>query len=144
MATEKGSKKEIKSDFLRKLLGKKPEHDHRRVRTGDGPQRINEEPRPGEPSCSPTSHWNECVGLDRAREDYRKVWETIEASNPEFWNEFKTNDINALIDELARFKTAHYPDDRRRILTCGIPDGKVRVEWLPAAAPGVDSRWEMQ
>ena len=36
------------------------------------------------------------------------------------------------------------PDDRRRILTCGIPDGKVRVEWLNAAAPGVDPTWEMR
>ncbi len=88
--------------------------------------------------------WNESVGLDHAREGYRKVWETIEADNPELWNEFKSNDINAMIDELVRYKQAHYPDDRRRILTCGIPDGKVRVEWLPPAAPGVDARWEMQ
>jgi len=33
-----------------------------------------------------------------------------------------------MIDELVRYKKAHYPDDRRRILTCGIPDGKVCVE----------------
>jgi hypothetical protein len=43
-----------------------------------------------------------------------------------------------------KFKKQHYSDDRRRILTCGIPDGKVRVEWVDAAAPGVDSPWEMQ
>lgn len=49
-----------------------------------------------------------------------------------------------MIDELVRYKKAHYLDDQRRILTCGIPDGKIRVEWLPAAAPGVDSRWEMR
>lgn len=72
------------------------------------------------------------------------MWEAIEADNPELWNEFKSTDIDALIDELVRYKQAHHPDDRRRILTCGIPDGKVRVEWLPAAAPGVDSKWEMQ
>jgi len=88
--------------------------------------------------------WNEAVGLDPAREGCRKVWETIEASNPALWNEFKSNDIDAMIDELVRYKQKHYPDDRRRILTCGIPDGKVRVEWLNAAAPGIDSRWEMQ
>jgi hypothetical protein len=88
--------------------------------------------------------WNESVGLDHARDGYRNVWETIEAENPELWNEFKSNDINAMIDELVGYKQTHYPDDRRRILTCGIPDGKVRVEWLNAAAPGVDSRWEMQ
>ena len=88
--------------------------------------------------------WNESVGLDGAREGYRNVWETIEAENPELWNEFKSNDITGMIDELIRYKKKHYLNDRRRILTCGIPDGKVRVEWLPPAAPGVDSRWEMQ
>ena len=87
--------------------------------------------------------WNESVGLDHAREGYRKVWETIEASNPLLWNEFKSNDIDAMIDELIQHKKSHYPNDQRRILTCGIPDGKVRVEWLNPAAPGVDSKWEM-
>ena len=87
--------------------------------------------------------WNESVGLDHAREGYRNVWETIEADNPELWNEFKSNDVNAMIDELVRYKKAHHPDDRRRVLTCGIPDGNVRVEWLNPAAPGVDSKWEM-
>jgi hypothetical protein len=88
--------------------------------------------------------WNESVGLDHAREGYRNVWEEIEADNPTLWNEFKSNDIDAIIDELAQYKQEHFPDDQRRILTCGILDGKVRVEWLPAAAPGVDPKWEMQ
>jgi len=88
--------------------------------------------------------WNESVGLDHAREGYRKAWETIEAENPELWNEFKSNDINGMIDELVQYKKDHHPDDQRRILTCGIPDGKVRVEWVPGADPGVDSKWEMQ
>ena len=88
--------------------------------------------------------WNESVGLGDSREGYRSVWETIESENPELWNEFKSNDINAIIDELIQYKKTHYPDDQRRILTCGIPDGKVRVEWLNAAAPGIDSRWEMR
>ncbi len=88
--------------------------------------------------------WNESVGLDHASEGYRNVWETIEAENPALWNEFKSNDINAMIDELVKYKQKHFPDDRRRILTCGIPDGRIRVEWLPATGPGVDSKWEMQ
>ena len=88
--------------------------------------------------------WNECVGLDGAREGYRNVWEAIEAENPELWNEFKSNDIDGMIDELIEYKEQHFSDDRRRILTCGIPDGSIRVEWLPAVAPGVDSKWEMQ
>ena len=88
--------------------------------------------------------WNESIGVAHSRDSYRIVWEPIEAGNPELWNEFKSNDINAMIDELVQHKKTHYPDDQRRILLCGISDGKVRVEWLKAAAPGVDSRWEMQ
>jgi hypothetical protein len=88
--------------------------------------------------------WNESVGLGDSREGYRNVWETIEAENPALWNEFRSSDIDAMIDELVRYKKEHYPNDGRRILTCGIPDGKIRVEWLNAAAPGVDSRWEMR
>src|SRR5436853_2979382 len=87
--------------------------------------------------------WNESVGLVDSREGYRNVWETIEAENPELWNEFKSNDIDAMIDELVRYKQTHYPDDRRRILVCGMVPGKVHVEWLDPAAPGVDSKWEM-
>ncbi len=88
--------------------------------------------------------WNECVGMDHARDGYRNVWEKIEAENPALWNEFKSSDIDAMIDELVRCKNAHYPDDRRRILVCGMVPGKVHVEWLNPAAPGVDSKWEMQ
>ncbi len=54
------------------------------------------------------------------------------------------NDINAMIDEVIQYMKNHYQDDRRRILTCGIPDGKIRVEWHNAAAPGVDAKWEMR
>ena len=68
----------------------------------------------------------------------------IEAENPEMWSEFKSNDVDSMIDELVQFKNQHYSDDQRRILTCGIPDGKIRVEWLPSAGPGVDSKSEMQ
>ncbi len=88
--------------------------------------------------------WNESVGLDHAREGYRNVWETIEAENPALWNEFQSNDIDAMIAELMRYKMAHYPEDRRRILVCGMVPGKVHVEWLNPAAAGVDSLWEMQ
>ena len=88
--------------------------------------------------------WNESVGLDHPREGYRSVWEKIEGENPALWDEFKSNDINAMIDELVRYKQALYPDDRRRILVCGMVPGKVHVEWLNPAAPGVDSKWEMQ
>jgi hypothetical protein len=88
--------------------------------------------------------WNECVGMDHSRDNYRKVWEQIEADNPQLWTKFKSKDINAMIDELVQYKKTHFPNDRRRILTCGIPDGTIRVEWLNPSAPGVDSKWEMR
>lgn len=88
--------------------------------------------------------WNETVGLGGARQGYRPLWEAIEAENPELWNELKSNDVHAMIDELVQFKEAHYPDDHRRILACGTtPQGTARVEWMEPAAPGVDSQWEM-
>ena len=88
--------------------------------------------------------WNESVGLADSREGYRNIWETIEADNPELWKEIKSNDIGVIIDELVRYKKEHHPDDQRRILTCGIPAGKIHVEWLNAAVPGVDAKWEMR
>ena len=64
--------------------------------------------------------------------------------NPDLWNKFKSYDIDAMIDELVQYKKTYYPDDKRRILNCRIPDLKVRIEWLNAAAPDVDSKWETE
>src|SRR5260370_2965790 len=72
--------------------------------------------------------WNEWVGLDHAREGYRNVWETIEAENPALSNEFKSNNIDAMIDELVRYNNTNYPDDRRRTLVRRLVPGKVHVE----------------
>jgi hypothetical protein len=89
--------------------------------------------------------WNECVGMDHAREGYRSAWENIEAHNPALWNELTSNDIDAMIDGLVEYKKAHYPDDRRRILVCGmVESGNVHVEWLNPVGPGVDCKWEMR
>lgn len=50
-----------------------------------------------------------------------------------------------MIDELVEYKKAHFPDDRRRILTCGGTErSTIHVEWLPPVAPGEDAQWEMQ
>jgi hypothetical protein len=89
--------------------------------------------------------WNECVGLGIEREACRIVWQTIEHEKPDLWDELTSRDIDALIDELVEYKRTRYPDDQRRILTCGgTPEGTIRVEWLHPAAPGVNSKWEMQ
>jgi hypothetical protein len=95
--------------------------------------------------CLANAAWNESIGLDLERDAYRSVWETIEADKPDLWNELKSDDIDAMIDELVEFKKKHYPNDMRRILTCGsTPHGTLRVEWLAPAEPGVDSKWEME
>lgn len=88
--------------------------------------------------------WNECIGLNDNRKTYRQFWATMEASRPTVWDELTSRDVDAMIDELKRYKNEHFPNDQRRILACGIPNDKVRVHWLPPVAPGVDSKWEMQ
>ncbi len=87
--------------------------------------------------------WNECVGLGAERERTKNIWQSIEAENPKLWDELKSRDIDGMIAELVEYKKAHFPDDQRRILACGGTDhSTIRVEWLPAVAPGVDARWE--
>lgn len=80
--------------------------------------------------------WNESVGLGHAHERYRSAWEVIEAENPEMWSEFKSTDVEAMLNELVEYKKKHFPHDLRRILVAGIPNGNIRVEWLPPAAAG--------
>jgi hypothetical protein len=48
--------------------------------------------------------WNESVGLGQARAGYRPAWEMIEAENPAMWGELKSNDVDAMIDDLVVFK----------------------------------------
>ena len=88
--------------------------------------------------------WNETVGISHGRQSYRSAWETIEAENPEMWSEFKSTNVEAMLDELVAYKQKHFPHDQRRILACGIPENSIRVEWLPPVKPGVDSKWEMR
>ena len=49
---------------------------------------------------------NESVGLGYARKGYPSVWESMEAEKPEMWSEFKSNDVEAMIDELIQYKKA--------------------------------------
>ena len=72
--------------------------------------------------------WNECVGLDHAREGYRNVWETIEAENPELWNEFKSNDIDAMIDHMCKEVDPDSTADENRELMQSYLLGKRRIK----------------
>jgi hypothetical protein len=60
------------------------------------------------------------------------------------WNEFKSTDVGAILDELVEYRKKHFSHDLRRILLVGIPNGSIRVEWSPPVVPGVDSQWEMR
>ncbi len=41
----------------------------------------------------------------------------------------KSDDVNAMIDELVWYKKTRYPNDRRVILSCSVAKGMVEVEW---------------
>ena len=90
-----------------------------------------------------TAAWNESVGGTYSCSGGLPArMDKIETDNPALWNELKSSDVSRMIDELIDHKKSHYPNDRRRILVGGILDGKIHVQWLPPAAPGVDPQWE--
>ena len=88
--------------------------------------------------------WNGCVGLVHDRESYRNVWETIEANNPKLWNELKSNDIDAMIDELVQYRSPASPTTSDGFSLAVAPRKGRYVEWLPPVSPGMDAKWEMQ
>ncbi len=90
--------------------------------------------------------WNESVGLDPDRNGYRDDVQGSDGGREPRTVERVQVERHRRHDRRSGrgTKKTHFPDDGRRILVCGIPDGKVRVEWLPAAAPGVDSMWEFK
>ena len=87
--------------------------------------------------------WNESVGLE-VRKVGRKMLAAIEAENPDFWSELVSRDVDAMLDALIQYKEALHPEDQRRIVLCSAAHGKLRVEWLDAADPGVDSQAEVE
>jgi hypothetical protein len=89
------------------------------------------------------SAWNESIGIGNARANTRAARKAIEAEFPRFWDELTLNDIDAMLDELVRYKTTHYRHDRRRILVCGTVNGKIHVEWLPEADPRNTTHWDL-
>jgi hypothetical protein len=62
--------------------------------------------------------------------DYHPLLRQFESSNPNLWSELKSADAEALVVELTAYKQAHYSNDRRQIVVCGMRGDNVRVEWI--------------
>lgn len=65
--------------------------------------------------------------------DYRRILRRFQASNPGFWSELKSLDTEALVRELVGYKHAHFREDRRQIVVCGMRGNNVHVEWFDPA-----------
>jgi len=71
--------------------------------------------------------------LSGERERIHNVWQTIEAEKPDLWNELKSRDIDAMIDELVEYTKVHFPDDQRRPLTAVCSPGAFRRTQYPSS-----------
>lgn len=60
---------------------------------------------------------------------YAEALAVMQRSKPDFWKEMRSADPRETIGELVAYKTRHYPDDRRKVVSCSLVDSKVRVEW---------------
>jgi len=88
--------------------------------------------------------WNESVGTRFDRSSYHKAWEAREAKDPALWDELKSTDTDAMLEELVEYKKSHYPHDGRQIVTCGTVDGGIHVEWLAPTGSKEAKNWRMQ
>lgn len=70
---------------------------------------------------------------------YRKGLAAVHAENPKCFNELKSTDWEAMIQELVGVKLALYPADDRIIRLCALtPQQTVRVEWHHRGAEGTN------
>lgn len=74
--------------------------------------------------------WERATRPTASLPDYHLLLRQFHASNPALWSELKSADAEALATELIAYKQAHYPDDQRQIVVCGMRDDNVRVEWI--------------
>lgn len=76
--------------------------------------------------------WNRAVdpfGGDQAGH-YRKGLKALEQENPECLRELKSQDYEALIQELVKLKLSQHSTDDRIIHVCGLTaENNVHVEW---------------
>ena len=70
---------------------------------------------------------------------YRKGLSALKAENPKCLRELKSNDCEAMIQELVNLKRALYPADDRIIRLCALtPQQTVRVEWHHRGVEGTN------
>jgi hypothetical protein len=74
--------------------------------------------------------WARATGPNGLPFDYGRILRHFQASNPGFWSELKSSDTEALVMELVGYKQAHFRDDRRQIVVCGMRGNNVHVEWF--------------
>ncbi|MEK7409605.1 MAG: hypothetical protein AAB225_31445 [Acidobacteriota bacterium] len=77
--------------------------------------------------------WNREVGGE-LQDRYQQVLGVFERSCANLWSELRSEDCEALIEELRLLKRQRYPEDRRRVLVCGMKGENVHVEWTEAEA----------
>ena len=75
--------------------------------------------------------WNKELGHNI--DNYKEFLVMLEKKNPKFLSELLSKDADDLIETIRQAKKKLYPTDRRAILTCSLPGGKVRVEWCMEA-----------
>ena len=75
--------------------------------------------------------WNRAVGETFTDGECRKVLRTFEKSRRSLWAELRSRDWHVMINELIAYKNAHYPNDQRIVVVCGMTAKKnVHVEWM--------------
>ncbi len=91
---------------------------------------------PEAPSSSEAAHvallfahvgWNRALGHET--DGYDKVLQNLVASRPALWSELRSSEPEALIESVRQTKMRLYPNDRRVVLVCGIPNERIHVEW---------------
>jgi hypothetical protein len=76
--------------------------------------------------------WNRTIEPPRGKaNEYTKVLPLLERNKPDLWNELKSRDCEAMIQELMKLKLERHPMDQRFIVVCGTTaSGNVHVEFV--------------
>jgi len=72
--------------------------------------------------------WNRALGHPGG--GYSEVLREFVKEHPSLWLELRSTDPEKLIEAAQRAKLEKYPEDRRIVLRCGIPENeRIEVEW---------------